>query len=80
MPFEQVANVVMSERESAMVVVFEELQIVVDHSITFPLPVNHSIENYKVRIFNLGSQFLTSPLALQLIFQDEQIKESFPQL
>jgi hypothetical protein len=79
-PFEQIANVIVCERETAMIVLLEKLQIVFNRSVTLSLPIDQGIKHDEVSLLYLTPQLRASSLLFQIIFKDQGIKKEFPQL
>lgn len=76
--FEQVADVFVGERKTAIVVFLEELKVVIARRMPLPALVNHRVEYDQVRVLYLRTQFRGTPLSLQFILEDEAVKEELP--
>jgi hypothetical protein len=64
MPFEQIANILVSVREAPIVVFLEKLQIIFVRRIPFPASIYHSIKYNEMSVLNFSSKFRGSSLPL----------------
>lgn len=78
MSLKQVAYVLMSERQAPMVVLVKEPKIILQRGIALSTLINHCVEDNQMGCFHLGSKFTAASLPLELIFQNECVKEKFP--